>query len=148
MKKSAAFSSGAKITFKLMVAAPKSYGERCSADQECIPNDQNLYCIKSETRVCRCRRSVAVSMSHRTVQGEFFRGRPPLAVITLAYDVMLSVLSCRHFVWDSNTKRCLPVEDDMYNGKFDPVRDLIIPAIIIMTIGAMVYLGIKLFCNW
>ncbi|KAJ4432206.1 hypothetical protein ANN_20822 [Periplaneta americana] len=37
--------------------------------------------------------------------------------------------------------------DVIGNKGFDPVREIIIPGIIVMTIGAMVYLGIKLFCN-
>ncbi|XP_067001272.1 uncharacterized protein [Anabrus simplex] len=56
----------------------------------------------------------------------------------------------RGLVWDEATRKCYLLEDTFYDtgsNKFDPVRDLIIPGIIVMTIGAMVYLGIKLFCN-
>ncbi|KAF4531917.1 hypothetical protein B566_EDAN000946 [Ephemera danica] len=48
------------------------------------------------------------------------------------------------------SKRCYRIDDDTHRHsthKFDPVRDLIIPGIIVMTIGAMMYLGIKLFCT-
>ncbi|XP_046391499.1 uncharacterized protein LOC124159624 [Ischnura elegans] len=53
----------------------------------------------------------------------------------------------RGLLWDVISKRCYRVDDDIYGGKFDPIRDVIIPGIIVMTIGAMMYLGIKLFCN-
>ncbi|XP_049812856.1 uncharacterized protein LOC126259842 [Schistocerca nitens] len=52
----------------------------------------------------------------------------------------------RGLVWDDHSRKCYAV-GDTYGSKFDAVRDLIIPGIIVMTIGAMVYLGIKLFCN-
>ncbi|KAK6629423.1 hypothetical protein RUM43_003240 [Polyplax serrata] len=88
---------------------PKFYGERCNSDQECQLGDYNLQCLKSEIRICKCKRG---------------------------------------YVWDLERKKCLPtLDDDMYSGRFDPVRDLIIPGLIVMTIGAMVYLGFKLFCN-
>nr|CAD7402954.1 unnamed protein product [Timema poppensis] len=50
--------------------------------------------------------------------------------------------------WDVVFKKCYRDEDTYAEDKFNPVKDLIIPGIIVMTIGAMVYLGIKLFCNW
>lgn len=45
--------------------------------------------------------------------------------------------------WDVGDKRC---HKDTY--VLDPIQNFIIPAIIVMSVGAMVYLGIKLFCNW
>lgn len=59
------------------------------------------------------------------------------------------VCKCRKGMWEGERekKSCyVQYDTDIYN-KFEPVRDLVIPAIIVMTIGAMVYLGFKLFCN-
>ncbi|KAL0279986.1 UNVERIFIED_CONTAM: hypothetical protein PYX00_001419 [Menopon gallinae] len=79
---------------------PKSHGELCNSDPECQLSDYNLHCVKSDPRICKCKRS---------------------------------------YIWDSERKKCLPtLDDDIYKGRFDPVRDLVIPAIIIVTIGAMV----------
>ncbi|XP_069696287.1 uncharacterized protein [Periplaneta americana] len=63
----------------------------------------------------------------------------------------LRTCRCRRgYVWNIMNKICYMIDEHPYdngNKGFDPVREIIIPGIIVMTIGAMVYLGIKLFCN-
>ncbi|GLH04277.1 Uncharacterized protein GBIM_10016 [Gryllus bimaculatus] len=44
----------------------------------------------------------------------------------------------RGLLWDEASRRCYLLDDtSFYTRSFDPVRDLIIPGIIVMTIGAM-----------
>ncbi|RZF44039.1 hypothetical protein LSTR_LSTR015590 [Laodelphax striatellus] len=54
----------------------------------------------------------------------------------------------RGLVWDSIGVRCfMGDEHPPYDGYLDPVRQMILPGVILITLGAMIYLGFKLFCN-
>ncbi|KAL1117352.1 hypothetical protein AAG570_004678 [Ranatra chinensis] len=55
----------------------------------------------------------------------------------------------RGLVWDIVSKRCYLIdqENPFMGSKFDPVRDVIIPAVILTTLGATGWLCFKLFCN-
>ncbi|XP_039285858.1 uncharacterized protein LOC111057613 isoform X2 [Nilaparvata lugens] len=54
----------------------------------------------------------------------------------------------RGLVWDSIGFRCfMGDEHPPYDGYLDPVRQMILPGVVLITLGAMIYLGFKLFCN-
>ncbi|KAK9496859.1 hypothetical protein O3M35_012917 [Rhynocoris fuscipes] len=52
-------------------------------------------------------------------------------------------------IWDVVSKRCYLIDDEnpFIRDKFDPTRDVIIPSVILMTLGATAWLCFKLFCN-
>ncbi|XP_014259910.1 uncharacterized protein LOC106672643 isoform X1 [Cimex lectularius] len=52
-------------------------------------------------------------------------------------------------IWDIVSKRCYDQDTPYINvgEKFDPTRDVIIPSVILMTLGATAWLCFKLFCN-
>ncbi|XP_075230380.1 uncharacterized protein LOC142329575 isoform X2 [Lycorma delicatula] len=54
----------------------------------------------------------------------------------------------RGLLWDFDAKRCYLGDDGADNfGYLDPMRQMILPGVILITLGAMIYLGFKLFCN-
>ncbi|XP_033611638.1 uncharacterized protein LOC111875074 isoform X2 [Cryptotermes secundus] len=63
----------------------------------------------------------------------------------------LRTCRCRRgYMWNMASKICFMIEEHAYdngNKGLDPVREVIVPGIVVMTIGTLVYVGIKVFCN-
>ncbi|XP_063219651.1 uncharacterized protein LOC134529457 [Bacillus rossius redtenbacheri] len=139
------------LTFNLTQAVGLTTGAvMCQDTMECANMDMPGYTCKNSRCVCDPERDTGLFSCRADAYGEKCRKDYDCMVKdeNLFCMMQTSVCRCRRgLLWDIVSKKCYMLEDVHYGGKFDPVRDVIIPGIIIMTIGAMVYLGIKLFCN-
>ncbi|XP_021924585.1 uncharacterized protein LOC110832147 isoform X6 [Zootermopsis nevadensis] len=115
---------------------------------------QNLRCVcdpNTDTGLFPCR-SKNIDLTGRTF-GDKCRAdyECPEELNLVCARIELRTCRCRRgYMWNVMTKTCYMIDDQPYdngNKGFDPVREIIVPGIVIMTIGTLIYVGIKVFCN-
>nr|CAD7392964.1 unnamed protein product [Timema cristinae] len=122
----------------------------CQDTMECANMDLPGYTCKNARCVCDRERDTGIFSCSAEAYREKCRTDYDCFIkdANLECATITNTCRCRRGLnWDVVFKKCYRDEDSYAEDKFNPVKDLIIPGIIVMTIGAMVYLGIKLFCN-